>query len=76
LCLEFVDALKDFSLFEQAAGIDFGCSARFTCSYSAITCSIVGMTVSWVEIGLKEADEDCASKCFVPGVFECGHGLI
>jgi hypothetical protein len=33
------------------------------------------VAVSWVEIGLNEADEDCASKCFVPGVFECWHGL-
>ena len=31
--------------------------------------------MSGVEIGLKEADEDCASKGFVAWVFECGHGL-
>ena len=51
------------------------CSARFTCSYGAITCGIISMTMSWVEIWLKQSDEDCAGKGFVAWVFECGHGL-
>jgi hypothetical protein len=76
LGLQFADAIKDFSIFEQATCVDLGRSSWFAEAGGAVAGGSIGCPVSWVEVGLEDAAEDSAGEGFVSGVAKNSHGLF